>query len=66
VRRAGGDAIGIQWRDIDDLSLRLDPDELDDLAGEISYNSDDSRVRPTDFHKGTFWRGSERPKEIDR
>jgi hypothetical protein len=25
--------------------------EPDDLAGEISDNSDDSRLGPTDFHK---------------
>jgi hypothetical protein len=41
VRRAGGDSIDIQWREIDDLSLRLGPREPNDLAGEIYYNSDD-------------------------
>jgi hypothetical protein len=51
VRREGGDSIDIQWREIDDFSLCLGLGEPDDLAGEISYNSDDGRLGPTDFHK---------------
>jgi hypothetical protein len=66
VRRAGGDSIDIQWREIDDLSLWLCAGEPNDLAGEISYNSDDSRVRPTDFHKGSSGKGAKDVKDIGR
>lgn len=58
MRRACGYLIDIEWRDVDDLSLRLGTGEPDDLAGEISYNSDDSRMRPTDFHKGCSGEGA--------
>jgi hypothetical protein len=51
VRRETGDSIDIQWREIDDFFRYLGPGESDDLAGEISYNSDDGRLGPTDFHK---------------
>ena len=66
MRRACGYLIDIEWRDVDDLSLRLGPGEPDDLTGEISYNSDDSRVRPTDFHKKMFWKGVKEVREIGR
>jgi hypothetical protein len=61
VKRASGDSIDIQWREIDDLSLWLCPGEPNDLPGEISYNSDNSGVRPTHFHKG---RSGEDAKDV--
>jgi hypothetical protein len=44
VRREGGDPIDIQGREIDDVSHCSGPGESDDLAGEISYNSDGGRL----------------------
>ena len=66
MRRAGGDSIDIQWRGIDDLSHWLGLGEPNDLAGEISYNSDDSRARPMDFHKKMSGEGVKEVKKIGR